>query len=362
MRYDEDVKKIFNVFIFTLLLFTLFTIAPPKSLAADVTCQTCQTGYHLGTATITGSITCVKDSNSNQTQTPGKVACVYGSSCLSGQGGCACNQCPDGSTLVDQTAPGPGNSGPIYKCEDNNHNIVPFKSQSACSSGQTCSRTGQGGCQSNCNIGSGGSCDMRGSVPCCISGLVCRGGSVASPPFSAVPGKCQTPPACSEQNEGCAVDSDCCNTNLKCQAVRFGTIMQLKCASACPDGTVYSETAPGIYGCITVNEQGVAPVCSKLNSNGTCAQVDTGLGTIGTDPQSLIQSLFGLILSISGGIALLLIIISGYRVLASQGNPEALKGAKEQLTAAIVGLLFIIFALVILQIIGVDILHIPSFK
>ncbi len=104
------------------------------------------------------------------------------------------------------------------------------------------------------------------------------------------------------------------------------------------------------------------PCKEGANVKGTCTQVDTGLGPIGTDPQSLIKSLFGLILSISGGIALLLIIISGYRMLASQGNPEALKGAREQLTAAIVGLLFIIFALVILQIIGVDILRIPGFK
>ncbi len=94
---------------------------------------------------------------------------------------------------------------------------------------------------------------------------------------------------------------------------------------------------------------------------GSCTAVDTALGTLGTEPQSLITSLFGLILSLSGGVALLLIIISGYRLLVSQGNPEAIKGAREQLTAAIVGLLFIIFSLVILEIIGVNILHIPGF-
>ena len=86
------------------------------------------------------------------------------------------------------------------------------------------------------------------------------------------------------------------------------------------------------------------------------------MGTLGTEPQSLITSLFGLILSLSGGVALILIIISGYRLLVSQGNPEAIKGAREQLTAAIVGLLFIIFSVVILEIIGVNILHIPGFQ
>jgi hypothetical protein len=47
--------------------------------------------------------------------------------------------------------------------------------------------------------------------------------------------------------------------------------------------------------------------------------------------------------------------------MISQGNPEQVKGAREQLTAAIIGLLFIIFSLVILQIIGVNILKIPGF-
>lgn len=94
-----------------------------------------------------------------------------------------------------------------------------------------------------------------------------------------------------------------------------------------------------------------------------CKAVDTGLGLeIGTDPQSFIKNLFGLILSISGGIAVLLIIYSGYQLINSQGNPEKLEAARQQLLSAIIGLLFIIFSLVILQTIGVDILRIPGFR
>lgn len=101
------------------------------------------------------------------------------------------------------------------------------------------------------------------------------------------------------------------------------------------------------------------PVCTGSADGGyTC---NTAIGSVNASPQGFVTKLFSLILSLSGGIALLLIIISGYKILSSQGNPEALKGAREQLTAAIVGLLFIILALVILQIIGVDILHIPGF-
>lgn len=94
-----------------------------------------------------------------------------------------------------------------------------------------------------------------------------------------------------------------------------------------------------------------------------CASVSTGLGIdIKTNPVDLVKSVFGIILSLSGGIALILIIMSGYQLIFSQGNPEQVKAAQEQLTSAIVGLLFIIFSLVILQIIGADILKIPGFK
>lgn len=94
-----------------------------------------------------------------------------------------------------------------------------------------------------------------------------------------------------------------------------------------------------------------------------CAKVDTGLGiSIDPTPEGFIKSLFGILLSTSGGIALLLIIVSGYRLIASQGNPEKVQAAKETLTSAIIGLVFIIFSLSILQLIGVDILHIPGFS
>jgi len=87
----------------------------------------------------------------------------------------------------------------------------------------------------------------------------------------------------------------------------------------------------------------------------------TALGKISTDPAGFVSRVFGILLSLAGGIALLLIIISGYRLMSSQGNPEKVQAAREQLTSAIVGLLFIIFSLAILTIIGVDILRIPGF-
>ncbi len=93
-----------------------------------------------------------------------------------------------------------------------------------------------------------------------------------------------------------------------------------------------------------------------------CLEVDTAIGPISTEPQGFVRSIFTLVLGLSGGIALILIIIAGYKMMSSGGNPEATKAATEQLTSAVIGLLFIIFSFVILQIIGVDILKIPGFS
>lgn len=93
-----------------------------------------------------------------------------------------------------------------------------------------------------------------------------------------------------------------------------------------------------------------------------CISVNTAIGEISTEPQGFVKRIFSLVLGIAGGIALILIIISGYKLMASQGNPEAVQAARDQLNSAIVGLLFIIFSFVILQVIGVDILRIPGFN
>lgn len=67
-------------------------------------------------------------------------------------------------------------------------------------------------------------------------------------------------------------------------------------------------------------------------------------------------------IGIAGGIALLCILYSAFRMQTSMGNAEALKKAQENLTACITGLIIIIFSVLILKIIGVDILRIPGFQ
>ena len=103
------------------------------------------------------------------------------------------------------------------------------------------------------------------------------------------------------------------------------------------------------------------PPCATLGPLGNCVAVDTAVGQIQTTPEGFVKSVFSLILGLSGGLALLLIIYSGFQLVTSRGVPEKLEGAREQLVSAIIGLVFILLSLAILQIIGVDILKIPGF-
>jgi hypothetical protein len=121
--------------------------------------------------------------------------------------------------------------------------------------------------------------------------------------------------------------------------------------------------AGGINGDISATPLPPHAPCAKRDATtGECLLVDSAFGQLATDPQSFITMLFGVFLSISGAVALLTIIAAGYRMMTSQGNPETVKSARELLTSAIVGLIFLVFSLVLLEIIGIDILHIPGFS
>lgn len=105
--------------------------------------------------------------------------------------------------------------------------------------------------------------------------------------------------------------------------------------------------------------------CNKYTYNEDneveCLEINTAIGSIPTDPLAFIERLFSIVLTLAGVAALGLLIYGGYNYMISRGDPEKIKGARETITSAIIGLLFIIFSLVILQVIAGDILNIPGF-
>lgn len=108
-----------------------------------------------------------------------------------------------------------------------------------------------------------------------------------------------------------------------------------------------------------------SPPCAQWGNGanaGQCESFGSAFGDFPTDPGAFIQKIFAILLSLSGGIALLLIIKAGYQLMTSQGKPEQIQQGRDQLIAAIVGLVFLIFSFVFLQLIGFNILHIPGFS
>ena len=100
------------------------------------------------------------------------------------------------------------------------------------------------------------------------------------------------------------------------------------------------------------------PTCSTDSGKG----IDTAIGCI---PIENSDALIGFILKwaigVGGGIAFLLIVLAGFQIMTSSGNPDKLKAGQELMTSAIAGLMLLIFSVFILRIIGVDILGLPGF-
>ena len=91
-------------------------------------------------------------------------------------------------------------------------------------------------------------------------------------------------------------------------------------------------------------------------------EVSTELGCIPNDPAGFVAKFYAIGLGLIGGVSLLFIIYGGYLILVSQGNPQKINDGKSYILYAIIGLLLAIFGYVFIQLIAIDILHVPGFK
>jgi hypothetical protein len=90
--------------------------------------------------------------------------------------------------------------------------------------------------------------------------------------------------------------------------------------------------------------------------------IETAIGCVPfEDANAFVGFLLRWGIGIGGGIAFLLILVAGFLIMTSTGDPKKVQAGKELLTAAITGLLLLIFSVFILEFIGVDILGIPGF-
>lgn len=163
-------------------------------------------------------------------------------------------------------------------------------------------------------------------------------------------------------------------TNAKATCVGRGGSLD------CPTGSFGCSTSGGGYYCCTdsVNEclggpdgtipppgdpGDTTPIAAAPIHDG-CGQdaINTAVGCIPTsNPQAFVSWFLAWGIGLSGGLAFLFIALGGIRIMTSGGNPQSLQEGKEMLTAAVSGLIMIIFSVLILKLIGVEILKIPGF-
>lgn len=91
-------------------------------------------------------------------------------------------------------------------------------------------------------------------------------------------------------------------------------------------------------------------------------EIQTDFGCLPNDPIGFVQKFYGYGLSFVGGIALLTLIFGGYTILTSRGQPDRVNVGKSYIFYSITGLLLAIFGYVFIQVVVVDILHVPGFK
>ena len=89
-------------------------------------------------------------------------------------------------------------------------------------------------------------------------------------------------------------------------------------------------------------------------------RVYTALGCIPVEMDKFMTWLLPWIFGVAGGIAFLLMIFGFIKMSTTKGDPKAMQGAKETIGSALTGLLVCVFALFILRLVTVDILHIPG--
>jgi len=97
--------------------------------------------------------------------------------------------------------------------------------------------------------------------------------------------------------------------------------------------------------------------------SGPDSGINTAIGCIPINSsEAFIKWLLPVLVGIIGGIAFLLMVYGAIQVLTSAGDPQKVKAGQETITSAITGLLFAIFSLFLLRLIGIEILHIPGLQ
>ncbi len=91
-------------------------------------------------------------------------------------------------------------------------------------------------------------------------------------------------------------------------------------------------------------------------------EINTDFGCLPNDPIGFVQEFYGIGLSFIAALSLLALIIGGYNVMTSKGDPQKANIGKSWIFYAIGGLVLAIFGYIFIRLIIVDILKVPGFS
>ncbi|OGE62949.1 hypothetical protein A2964_00400 [Candidatus Daviesbacteria bacterium RIFCSPLOWO2_01_FULL_40_27] len=177
--------------------------------------------------------------------------------------------------------------------------------------------------------------------------------NIPSLPLGLPSGPTTIPTQCKAAGNYCEPDS------LKCFKTKSLVVNSKICVN--PDDPKYDPNFDKNKYAICPLAGGKVIIGCSADPNNPHPGIATAIGCIHTSPVEFTKDLMTFLIGISGGLAFLMMLLGAFQMLTSAGNPDTLAAGKSRLTSAVIGLLIVIFATLLLQIIGFDILKIPGF-
>lgn len=103
-----------------------------------------------------------------------------------------------------------------------------------------------------------------------------------------------------------------------------------------------------------------AGVCRQCMQGDPPEGMWTAIGCLSTKPEKAAEQVFNIALGFGGIFILIQILMGAFGLITSSGNPGAVEKARSRIINAIVALLFLVFSVTLLQIIGMQILQLPG--
>jgi hypothetical protein len=151
---------------------------------------------------------------------------------------------------------------------------------------------------------------------------------------------------------------------------------EVKTREECTSKSVSFQTVCSTTGyhetCTPTTTSPTTPICEQLPSSAQSrckecigdpkkpAGFWTAIGCLKTAPNEAVRQIFGLALGLGGIFILIQILLGAFGLITSSGNPSAIQKAKSRIIDSVIALLFVVFSVTIVQLIGISIFNLPG--